>query len=337
MRKINAMMILAILGWSVAAAALEPPRVVELTDGSVPIGGGVWSMDSKKIFFCSTDGTYFIDAVEGAVPQRIVDIPLGNLHCLSDTMFIGTRLELDRNYRPAKRIWETYRFTLGGDVKLLTRSTTMQDPFRTSSGVVWYDSAGSLVSSRTENGHIAAAVEDEFKLINHFPRQETNGIPLYEDTDLWLAAPNGTLIMRPLPDTNFHYAKLTSSGDAIVGKTMNNNILVIDFNGNIKMNITPEFPDIRDSLASWVADPDLSPDGRLLIYTRGYDNVVKQSSTVANLLIYDISTAQEIRVTDGNEIDYENPRFSPDGTKAVCTASNRLYLITLDMGEGKGE
>ena len=82
-------------------------------------------------------------------------------------------------------------------------------------------------------------------------------------------------------------------------------------------------------------DPQVSPDGRRIVYTRQYGDIMKDSRP-SNLWIVNFDGTGNRPLTSGNFIEY-SPRWSPDGSQ-LAFLSNRdgspqLYRLFLDNGQ----
>ena len=87
----------------------------------------------------------------------------------------------------------------------------------------------------------------------------------------------------------------------------------------------------------WAGDPQLSPDGRHLVYVRVA--VDREGDTYTrDLWLKDLET-QRHRPLTTHEANDSNPRFSPDGKRVAFTStrrdSNQIWVIGLDSGEAR--
>jgi len=326
MRKVHFFAVTLALCLAVTASAIEPPRVIELTDGSISFGTPAWSPDGKKIAVQALEGVFVIEAKEGARPVKITDIPIANLQWLSNDELMGWRYQKISSHPPI-RLGQTYRIKTSGEVQLIWEGWPLQPPFRTSTGTIWYDSAGVLTSGTPIPDKLAAATSDEYRLENHYPQTRVGGQLLHEDTDLWLVNVDGTEKRKLCEGHRFHLAKLSESGQYIVGTTTSQSILVLDLHGKIIARIDREYADVRNNLAAWVGHPDLSPDNTLLLFARGYDDLKKDDIFGADIYLLDIRTGQEVRVTNDQTKLHQEPLFSPDGKKAVSRLGSKLLLL----------
>ena len=87
----------------------------------------------------------------------------------------------------------------------------------------------------------------------------------------------------------------------------------------------------------WAGDPQLSPDGRYLVYVREEVDR-KEDGYSRDLWLQDLET-QRHRPLTTHEADDSNPRFSPDGKKVAFNSSrregNQIWIIELDSGEAR--
>ena len=82
----------------------------------------------------------------------------------------------------------------------------------------------------------------------------------------------------------------------------------------------------------WVSDPQISPDGQKIIYTRNYNDVMTDQ-TYSNLWIINFDGTDNRPLTTGNHNDF-SPRWSPDGDRVLYKSNKdksvQLYLRWLD-------
>ncbi len=78
----------------------------------------------------------------------------------------------------------------------------------------------------------------------------------------------------------------------------------------------------------WISDPQISPDGQKIIYTRNYNDAMTDQ-TYSNLWIVNFDGTDNRPLTSGNHNDF-SPRWSPDGHKVLYKSNKdgsvQLYL-----------
>ncbi len=103
----------------------------------------------------------------------------------------------------------------------------------------------------------------------------------------------------------------------------------------------PTAPDLFQPLdvfqLEWAADPQVSPDGRQIVFVRsGYD--IMKDRTRSDLWIMDADGGdlRALKVGTG-DVTYGSPRWSPDGSKLVYVSnqggSSQLWLRWMDTGQ----
>ncbi|MGH7690783.1 MAG: TolB family protein, partial [Gemmatimonadaceae bacterium] len=85
----------------------------------------------------------------------------------------------------------------------------------------------------------------------------------------------------------------------------------------------------------WAADPEISPDGRQIVFVRqGYD-VMKDNTRSALWIVNSDGTG--LRALDGDGKSYSSPRWSPDGSRLLFVSnrsgSNQLWMRWMDSGQ----
>jgi len=326
MRKAYLLAVLAVCCHAGMGAALETPRVIELTDGSIPLNACSWSPDGTKIMATASDGVYLIKAAKGATPRKIIDIPIKHIRWLSNTELVGNVFDKQRGRKP-RRMTRNYRFNLNGDFKVVYEGPVKPAPFISKHGIVWYDSADVLVSSKSAPPVKAAGVVPDFRLVNHYPTRWVNGKPIHDDTDLWLVSTDRTIRNRITTGAKFIMAKISGDGNRIVSVTIDQTIVVMTLEGRMITQILAASDKNDENTMHWVSDPELSRKNDLLLFIRGYDNEERQVVGRADLYLYDIVSRTESRVTYDSVSLHSNPLFNADGTLATCQAGKKILLL----------
>jgi len=83
----------------------------------------------------------------------------------------------------------------------------------------------------------------------------------------------------------------------------------------------------------YVSDPQISPDGKMVIYVRNYKDIMTDKN-LSNLWIVNADGSQNRPLTSGNHNDF-GPRWSPDGEKIVFRSNTqdekmKLFLMWVD-------
>jgi len=83
----------------------------------------------------------------------------------------------------------------------------------------------------------------------------------------------------------------------------------------------------------YISDPQISPDGKHVIYTRNFKDVMTDKN-YSNLWISDFNGKTQRPLTSGNQNDYA-PRWSHDGSRVVYLSNHtddkvKLYLMWMD-------
>jgi acylaminoacyl-peptidase len=85
----------------------------------------------------------------------------------------------------------------------------------------------------------------------------------------------------------------------------------------------------------YASDPQISPDGRQVVYVR-QSNDIMSDSTRSNLWLVDIDGGSHRPLLSGRD-DYSSPRWSPDGTRIAylsdAEGSQQLYVRWMDTGQ----
>lgn len=86
----------------------------------------------------------------------------------------------------------------------------------------------------------------------------------------------------------------------------------------------------------YVSDPQISPDGKKIIYVRNFKDIMTDRN-LSNLWIVNPDGSQNRPLTSGNQNDF-SPRWSPDGKKVVFRSNMKddkmkLYLMWMDTKE----
>ncbi|HZD05758.1 MAG TPA: DPP IV N-terminal domain-containing protein, partial [Longimicrobiales bacterium] len=69
----------------------------------------------------------------------------------------------------------------------------------------------------------------------------------------------------------------------------------------------------------WAADPQVSPDGRRVVYARSFFDIMTDRAR-SNLWIVDVASGEQRPLTTGNEND-GSPRWSPSGDRLLYVSS----------------
>lgn len=85
----------------------------------------------------------------------------------------------------------------------------------------------------------------------------------------------------------------------------------------------------------WAADPEISPDGRRIVFVRqGYD-IMKDDTRSALWIVNSDGTG--LRALAGDGMRYSSPRWSPDGSRLLFVSnrsgSNQLWMRWMDTGQ----
>lgn len=86
----------------------------------------------------------------------------------------------------------------------------------------------------------------------------------------------------------------------------------------------------------YVSDPQISPDGKKIIYVRNFKDIMTDRN-LSNLWIVNSDGTRNRPLTSGNQNDFA-PRWSPDGSKIIFSSNMqddkmKLYLMWLDTRE----
>ncbi|MCX6254297.1 MAG: peptidase S9, partial [Bacteroidia bacterium] len=100
---------------------------------------------------------------------------------------------------------------------------------------------------------------------------------------------------------------------------------------------SPTAPYFDEGEISW------SPDGKLIAYTsKRLNGLADAKSTNSDIFLYELSSAKEINITEGNKGYDKNPVFSPDGSKIAYQSMERDgyeadldRLFVYDIKDGK--
>jgi acylaminoacyl-peptidase len=84
-----------------------------------------------------------------------------------------------------------------------------------------------------------------------------------------------------------------------------------------------------------VSDPQISPDGRKIIYVRGFNDIMADSR-YSNLWIINFDGSDNRPLTTGNYND-ASPRWSPDGNRVIYVSTRdgapQIYVRWMDTGQ----
>jgi dipeptidyl aminopeptidase/acylaminoacyl peptidase len=100
---------------------------------------------------------------------------------------------------------------------------------------------------------------------------------------------------------------------------------------------SPTAPNFDEGEISW------SPDGKFIAYTsKRLNGLADAKSTNSDIFLYELSSAKEINITEGNRGYDKNPVFSPDGSKIAYQSMERDgyeadldRLFVFDTKDGK--
>lgn len=85
----------------------------------------------------------------------------------------------------------------------------------------------------------------------------------------------------------------------------------------------------------FVSDPQISPDGKKVIYVRQFSEIMSDRNC-SNLWLINFDGTDNRPLTTGNRNDY-SPRWSPDGTRIIYVSdqdgSMQIYMRWLDTGQ----
>ena len=83
----------------------------------------------------------------------------------------------------------------------------------------------------------------------------------------------------------------------------------------------------------YVSDPQISPDGKKIVYVRNFKDIMTDKN-LSNLWIVNSDGSQNRPLTTGNQNDM-SPKWSPDGKKLVFRSNmqddkTKLFIMWLD-------
>ena len=85
----------------------------------------------------------------------------------------------------------------------------------------------------------------------------------------------------------------------------------------------------------FVSDPQISPDGKKIIYVRNFKDIMSDRN-LSNLWVIDVDGKNNRPITTGNQNDY-SPRWSPDGSQIVYVSNkdgkSQIYRRWLDTSD----
>ncbi len=110
----------------------------------------------------------------------------------------------------------------------------------------------------------------------------------------------------------------------------------------LSLCVAQEKPDKRPGLTTMdifnlqtVSDPQISPDGKRIVYVRGFADVM-QDKRCSNLWVINFDGSNHRPLTTGLRND-SSPRWSPDGTRIAYVSSSdgspQIYVRWMDTGE----
>ena len=165
-----------------------------------------------------------------------------------------------------------------------------------------------------------------------FPSDISNSILFFSDRsgngDLWLVDPSdGVISQVTLHGGNDYEPDWTSDHATIVFSSNRTNstadlfLLTVDDGVEVPLTNTPDSVDDYSNL---------SPDGSTVVFQRTFTN---QSPATAEIVVIDIATGVERRITDNADWD-STPSFSPDGETIIFesdrTGTYELWTVSLD-------
>lgn len=96
----------------------------------------------------------------------------------------------------------------------------------------------------------------------------------------------------------------------------------------------PPFQPVDLFQMQWASDPQVSPDGRRIVYVRNHSDIMADRYR-QNLWIIDVDGDNHQALTTGSE-NHGQPRWSPDGTRIAYIGnqdgSSQLYIRWMDTG-----
>jgi dipeptidyl aminopeptidase/acylaminoacyl peptidase len=108
---------------------------------------------------------------------------------------------------------------------------------------------------------------------------------------------------------------------------------LVTFQTNAQVSDTFDMLDVFD--LEYVSDPQISPDGKKVIYVRNFSDIMTDRN-LSNLWIADFDGAQHRPLTTGEHND-RSPRWSHDGQKIIYTSNksgkSEIYLRWMDSTE----
>jgi len=137
---------------------------------------------------------------------------------------------------------------------------------------------------------------------------------IYSNGQIWVMNIDGTDNI-PLTDGGSYEPQFSPDGLLIAYRNSNNNICIMDYEGNNKKDL------ISDKYSS-VRSFDISPDGRKIVF----------SATLSQTDIYIINTdGDSLTNLTNDSYDDEQPQFSPNGKEIALVARGEIFVTSRDF------